>query len=91
MLWMYRRVIFGPLDQVENQNLKDIGAREIALLTPILILIFLMGIYPSPWLNRIKPSVDLVVNRVVNNTELVHHAVKTTQITAEKETAGHGN
>ncbi len=91
MLWMYRRVIFGPLDQVENQNLKDIGAREIALLTPILILIFLMGIYPSPWLNRIKPSVDLVINRVVHKTELVRHAVKTTQIAAEKETAGHGN
>ncbi len=64
MLWMFRRVMFGPLSNPENQKLEDIGAREIALLTPILALIFFMGIYPQPFLSRMKPSVEVVIQKI---------------------------
>ncbi|MGH7831959.1 MAG: Fe-S-binding domain-containing protein, partial [Candidatus Binatia bacterium] len=64
MLWMFRRVSFGPLDKPENQRLKDVGAREIAILIPILALIVLMGIYPRPFLERMKPSVELVLQTI---------------------------
>jgi NADH-quinone oxidoreductase subunit M len=64
MLWMFRRVVFGPLDRAENQKLKDIGAREIAMLVPILTLILFMGIYPQPFLSRMKASAELVIQRV---------------------------
>ena len=64
MLWMYRRVIFGPLTNPENQKLRDLNSREILILAPILLLIVLMGIYPQPFLNRMKPAVDLTLKRI---------------------------
>ncbi len=69
MLWMYRRVIFGPV-KPENQNLKDIGFREMAILAPILALIVFMGIYPQPFLNRMQPSVERMINKVKHKTAL---------------------
>ena len=64
MLWMIRRVIFGPLNHPENQKLTDLNGREILILAPILALIVLMGVYPQPFLDRMKPSVDLTLKKV---------------------------
>jgi len=71
MLWMFRRVVLGPLNNPENQKLKDIGVREIILLVPILFLIVFMGIYPRPFLSRMKPSVELIIQRVESKKEAV--------------------
>jgi NADH-quinone oxidoreductase subunit M len=64
MLWMVRRVIFGPLANPENQKLTDLNGREILILAPILALIVLMGVYPQPFLDRMKPAVDLTLKKV---------------------------
>ncbi len=64
MLWMYRRVIFGPLTHAENERLSDLNGREILILMPILALIVVMGVYPQPFLTTMKPSVDLTLKRV---------------------------
>jgi NADH-quinone oxidoreductase subunit M len=64
MLWMFRRVIFGPLNNPENQKLRDLNGREILILAPILALIVLMGVYPRPFLSRMQPSVDLTLKKV---------------------------
>jgi len=65
MLWMYRRVIFGPLTDPENAKLDDLGVRERIILAPILALVLLMGIYPQPFLQRMKPAVELTLKRIV--------------------------
>jgi NADH-quinone oxidoreductase subunit M len=64
MLWMFRRVIFGPLTNPENQKLKDLDGREILILAPVVALILFMGVYPQPLLSRMKPSIDLTLKRV---------------------------
>ena len=64
MLWMFRRVVFGPLARPENQRLQDLNLREICILAPILALIFFMGVYLQPFLNRMKNSARLVIQRV---------------------------
>jgi len=69
MLWMYRRVVFGPV-KPENKNLKDLGFREIAILAPIIALIVFMGIYPQPFLNRMQPSIERLINTVNRKTAL---------------------
>ena len=58
---MFRRVIFGPLTNPANEKLQDLNGREILLLVPILVLILVMGIYPQPFLQRMKPAVELVI------------------------------
>ena len=61
MLWMYQRVIFGKLTKPENEKLTDLTLRERLTLIPIVALIFWIGIYPSPFLNRIEPAVQRIL------------------------------
>ena len=47
MLWMYQRVFFGKLENSKNAVLKDLNAREVIILVPIIALILWIGIYPK--------------------------------------------
>jgi len=58
MLWMFQRVIFGPVDIAANETLKDLNLREKLVFAPLLILVFWIGFYPNPILSRIQPSID---------------------------------
>jgi NADH-quinone oxidoreductase subunit M len=60
MLWMLQRVVFGRLRNKENARLRDLSAREIGLLVPLLVLMLLMGVYPRPFLDRSRESVNVV-------------------------------
>ena len=64
MLWMLQRVVFGKLTNPENANLRDLNAREIGLLIPLLALMLFMGVYPSVFLNRSQASVEAVRSRI---------------------------
>jgi NADH-quinone oxidoreductase subunit M len=46
MLWMYQRVMFGPITHEENKKLVDLNSREIGLLVPLVIFMFWIGIRP---------------------------------------------
>ena len=63
MLWMYQRVMFGPLDNPANAELEDLSRREIAVLAPILVMVVVMGVYPRPFLNLMSASVDATLER----------------------------
>ncbi|MEX2573687.1 MAG: NADH-quinone oxidoreductase subunit M [Balneolaceae bacterium] len=59
MLWMYQRVMFGPVSYDENRDLSDVNAREIGLLLPLIILMVWIGIrsedftrYSEEWVNN---------------------------------------
>jgi NADH-quinone oxidoreductase subunit M len=58
MLWMFQRVMFGPITHPENENLSDLTMRERLVFAPLLILIFWMGVAPQPFLDRMQPSLD---------------------------------
>ena len=64
MLWMYRRVIFGPLADPANEKLRDLDGREAFILGPVVALIIFMGVYPQPFLTRMRPAIDLTLKRV---------------------------
>jgi NADH-quinone oxidoreductase subunit M len=67
MLWMLQRVVFGRITHPENARLKDLDARETALLIPLLILMLFMGVYPNLFLNRSQSSVEAVRARVIES------------------------
>ena len=46
MLWMYQRVMFGPITNKVNEKLQDINAREIGLLVPLVIFMVWIGVRP---------------------------------------------
>jgi NADH-quinone oxidoreductase subunit M len=64
MLWMFRRVVFGPITHPENRKLHDLNARELLILAPIVVLIVFMGLYPRPILSRMQPSVELALKKI---------------------------
>jgi NADH-quinone oxidoreductase subunit M len=64
LLWMFQRVVFGPVTHEENARLEDLTPREIAVLVPVVAMIVLMGVYPGPFLRTMEPSVKALVARM---------------------------
>lgn len=63
MLWMFQRVMFGPVSNEKNKNLKDLSVREIALMVPIILMFFIMGLFPNYFLNKMHVSVNSFLDR----------------------------
>ena len=64
LLWAYQRSFHGPITHDENRVLKDLTARERLVLAPLVALIVLMGVWPRPFLDRMEPAVQRVVETV---------------------------
>jgi NADH-quinone oxidoreductase subunit M len=60
LLWLYQRVFWGKVTNEENQHLKDLNARELATLVPLVALCFWIGVYPKPVLDFLhRPAQSL--------------------------------
>ncbi len=46
-LWLYKRVVFGELIKESLKNLKDMSAREVWVVVPLVVATLFLGIYPS--------------------------------------------
>jgi NADH-quinone oxidoreductase subunit M len=64
MLWLYQRTMFGKIENPKNASLPDLSLREFATFAPLLVLAFWIGLYPAPFLDRLRTSVEHVVARV---------------------------
>jgi NADH-quinone oxidoreductase subunit M len=64
MLWMFQRVMYGKVTNDENRRLRDMNAREIAYMLPLLVLVFWIGVYPQPFLRRMDATVNAYIARV---------------------------
>jgi NADH-quinone oxidoreductase subunit M len=72
LLFMYSGVFLGPVNNPENQALKDASWREWAMLVPLLILIFWIGLYPQPFFELINPTVEQMVNTLQSAALALH-------------------
>jgi NADH-quinone oxidoreductase subunit M len=59
MLGVVQRMFFGPLSNPKNQHLNDVNRREILALGPLVAMIFVIGLFPNVFLDRMKDSVQL--------------------------------
>jgi NADH-quinone oxidoreductase subunit M len=89
VLWVYQRVMQGPLrgsavlgavgggpgtmldpdvgarrGGATPRGFPDLGRREIALLTPLVVLILALGFFPGPVLDVVNPSVAATLSEV---------------------------
>lgn len=62
MLTLCRKVLFGPLDNPENEKMDDLSPLEFAYLTPLVVLAIVMGIVPNLFLDKVRPSIDHLAN-----------------------------
>lgn len=56
VLWLYQRIMTGPVRE-GNERLRDLVPRELAVVTPLIVLLLVLGIYPKPALDVIDPAV----------------------------------
>lgn len=61
LLFMFQKVFFGPLDKSKNGHLPDVTLREKAVLLPLVVLIFVLGFFPRPFLAKMEPSVKAFI------------------------------
>jgi NADH-quinone oxidoreductase subunit M len=64
LLWLFQRVMFGPVTKAENEKLPDLNWREYATLLPLVALAFWIGIYPKPFFRYLEKPVQEIVERV---------------------------
>ena len=56
-LWMYKRVVYGPVANDGVASLADIGRRELAVLAVLAVMVLVLGLWPAPLLEVMEPSV----------------------------------
>ncbi len=73
MLWMFQRVMFGPITHEENKKLTDINAREIGLLIPIMIFIVWIGVRPTDFTKYSEAQVTWLLEDTQNRAAAIAH------------------
>lgn len=63
MLWLYQRVFFMEVGE-KVKALKQLRLREVLTLSPMVLLIFWIGIYPDVFLDFLRVSVSRLIEQV---------------------------
>jgi NADH-quinone oxidoreductase subunit M len=61
-LYLYRRMIFGPLEKPALRAIADLGYREVLVFAPLVLLVVFFGFYPAPLLDVTAVSVKRLVS-----------------------------
>jgi NADH-quinone oxidoreductase subunit M len=61
MLWMLQRVALGPITTRFASSLPDLTIRETVVLAPLATLVFVIGLYPGPFINAMDATVTGLV------------------------------
>ena len=62
ILWLYKRVVFGKLENANLKKIQDINPSEGFILLILCIVVIFFGFYPEPLLETMRVSVDNLVN-----------------------------
>jgi len=83
MLSVVKRTFFGPLTNPENEKLKDLNAKELTALIPLVAIVVWLGIYPKPVLGPIDNSTKALV-QLMHKKATTEQAKTTILVSKEK-------
>ncbi|TGD87143.1 NADH-quinone oxidoreductase subunit M [Mycolicibacterium sp. CH28] len=63
VLWMYQRMMTGPVTE-GNENVRDLGRRELVVVAPLIALLIALGVYPKIALDVINPAVTATLTSI---------------------------
>ncbi len=74
MLWLYRRVMYGPVANHEVEQLRDLTPREWLLFVPLMVFTLLLVVFPKPVFTLIEAPVLQIIAQTgsVSATAAVH-------------------
>ena len=64
LLHMVYRTFWGELTNEANAQMADVNGREALLMAPLLVLMFVMGFYPTPFLRQTEPTTTFLLNQI---------------------------
>ncbi len=64
MLWMLRRVLFGTVQNEQNRHLQDLNLRELLVMAPLVVMMIGLGVFPTPFLEKMRGSIEPIVTRL---------------------------
>jgi NADH-quinone oxidoreductase subunit M len=64
LLWAYRRMFFGPVEEPENRSLIDLDWRERLVALALVVPIVWIGVFPNPLLRRLDASVSELLHQM---------------------------
>ncbi len=62
MLYLYKRIIFGSLDNEKLSMILDLNFREKLILIPLALVVILIGIYPNLFLDPMRYSIEIIIS-----------------------------
>ena len=65
LLTAFRKMIQGPVDNPANdsEQLRDLNWGELTMLVPLVLLFFVIGLFPNVFFNKIDPAVDALMEQ----------------------------
>jgi NADH-quinone oxidoreductase subunit M len=57
-LALYRKAFFGPVDKQVVAQASDLRPREWAVQVALVVMIAVIGIYPGPWIEIVRPAAE---------------------------------
>jgi len=82
-LWLYRRVMLGPLEKEKLKGLSDLSAREIAIMVPLILATIGFGVYPKPMFVATEAALENLMQRNRYAVSAYHDSQKTQQLAAQ--------
>jgi NADH-quinone oxidoreductase subunit M len=70
MLSCVQKVFFGRVTKPENKRLADINGRELVAVIPLVLMIFVIGLFPNIFLSQIKGATARIRDEYSNRLEL---------------------
>ena len=70
MLWLYKRIVFGEITNLEVNKLVDLNKSELLILSVLAIVSIFFGFYPDPLLSTTTSSVDGLIDLFNTNIKI---------------------
>jgi NADH-quinone oxidoreductase subunit M len=67
LLWLYQRLMLGPVEKEENKIVPDLKLNEIISIGAIILFIVWIGVYPDTFLSKSEPS----IKKIIDNLDLL--------------------
>ena len=90
MLYLYRRIAFGPQINADAAAMSDVNMREMWLLAPIAVVVLWMGVYPETFLAPIRRDVATIVARIERAAPVGDSKLKLVDPTTARYRVVHG-
>jgi NADH-quinone oxidoreductase subunit M len=84
LLHMLYRTFFGELTDEANAEMADLNGREFALMAPLIVLMFVLGFFPNPFLRQTAPTTEFLLETVEEKRAAVEARAADAPATADE-------